>query len=74
MSRHGHLSNTDAATFAGEVVSDRLRHIGLAHLSRDCNRPQLAKQTVEASLRRAGAHHVAVAVTSQDAPSATVQL
>jgi phosphoribosyl 1,2-cyclic phosphodiesterase len=74
LSRHGHLSNDAAATFAGEVVTDRLRHVCLAHLSRDCNRPELARQSVETSLRRAGASHVAVAVASQDAPTATLQL
>lgn len=74
MSRHGHLSNADAATLAGEVASDRLRHVCLAHLSRDCNRPELARQAVETSLRRAGANHVAITVSSQTAPTATLTL
>jgi phosphoribosyl 1,2-cyclic phosphodiesterase len=69
MSRHGHLSNDAAAQLAGTVVSDRLRHICLAHLSRDCNRPELARRAVETSLRRAGANHVTVAVADQDTPT-----
>ncbi len=74
LGRHGHLSNEAAAALAIEVVSDRLRHICLAHLSRDCNRPDLARQAVEDSLRRHGARHVAVTVAAQETPAATVQL
>jgi phosphoribosyl 1,2-cyclic phosphodiesterase len=74
MSRHGHLSNDAAATLAGEVASDRLRQVFLAHLSRDCNRPELAQETVSQKLRQAGAAHVAVAVASQDTPTATLDL
>jgi phosphoribosyl 1,2-cyclic phosphodiesterase len=74
MSRHGHLSNDAAATLAGEVASDRLRHVFLAHLSRDCNRPDLAQQVVSRKLRQVGANHVAVAVSSQDKPTATLSL
>ncbi len=74
MSRHGHLSNDAAATLTTEVMSDRLRHVFLAHLSRDCNRPELAQEVVSQRLHRAGAAHVAVAVASQDQPTATLNL
>ena len=74
MSRHGHLSNDAAATLASEVACDKLRHVFLAHLSRDCNRPNLAQQAVGEKLRKIGAHHIAVAVSSQDKPTATLTL
>jgi phosphoribosyl 1,2-cyclic phosphodiesterase len=74
MSRHGHLSNDAAATLVSEVVGDRLRHVFLAHLSRDCNRPDLAYRTVGEKLRRLNASRVAVAVASQDTPTATLTL
>lgn len=74
MSRHGHLSNDAAATLASEVASDKLRHVFLAHLSRDCNRPELAQQAVGEKLRKIGARHVAIAVSSQDKPTATLSL
>jgi phosphoribosyl 1,2-cyclic phosphodiesterase len=74
MSRHGHLSNDAAATLLGEVASDRLRHVLLAHLSRDCNRPEIAHRVVEEKLRRIGANQVALAVASQDVPTDTVTL
>lgn len=74
MSRHGHLSNDAAATLTSEVACDKLRHVFLAHLSRDCNRPELAQQTVGEKLRHIGARHIAVAVSSQDKPTATLSL
>ena len=70
MSRHGHLSNDAAATLAAEVCSDRLRHIFLAHLSRDCNRPELAQRVVAHKLPA----HVRVDVAGQDQPTATACL
>jgi phosphoribosyl 1,2-cyclic phosphodiesterase len=74
MSRHGHLSNDAAATLAGDVACDKLRHVFLAHLSRDCNRPELAQQAVADKLRQIGANHTAVTVSSQDKPTATLTL
>jgi phosphoribosyl 1,2-cyclic phosphodiesterase len=74
MSRHGHLSNDAAATLASEVASDKLRHVFLAHLSQDCNRPELAQQAVSNSLQKVGARHIKVEVTSQAKPTATLSL
>jgi phosphoribosyl 1,2-cyclic phosphodiesterase len=44
MSRHGHLSNAAAAGVVGQVLQGggQLRRAVLGHLSRDCNRPELA--------------------------------
>lgn len=74
LSRHGHLSNEAAAGVAEQVVSAELRHLYLGHLSRDCNRPQLAHTAVEGKMRMLGASHVAIEVTSQDVPSSTLTL
>jgi phosphoribosyl 1,2-cyclic phosphodiesterase len=74
MSRHGHLSNDAAATLAGEVATDRLRHVFLAHLSRDCNRPELAHRVVAEKLQGAGAGRAGLVVASQDTPTVTVTL
>ena len=52
MSRHGHLNNDEAALLAREVAGSALRHVFLAHLSRDCNRPELAQRVVGEQLRR----------------------
>jgi len=74
LSRHGHLSNEDAARFAGEIVTDRLRHLVLAHLSRDCNKPELAYKTAATQLLQTGATHVQVTVSSQLEPTATLSV
>ena len=47
MSRHGHLSNEAAAKVVASVAGQRLRRVVLGHLSRDCNRPELAVRAME---------------------------
>lgn len=46
MSRHGHLSNAEAAAAVAELVGGELRRVVLGHLSRDCNTPELAMDCV----------------------------
>ncbi|KAF0181717.1 MAG: Beta-lactamase domain protein [Limisphaerales bacterium] len=74
LSRHGHLSNDAAASVAEQVASATLARIYLGHLSRDCNRPELAMAAVAGRLHGAGATHIRIESTSQDAPSPTVTL
>jgi len=74
LGRHGHLSNDAAADVIEEIVSENLRHLYLGHLSRDCNRPELARETVGARLDRLGASHVRVEITSQGSPAPTLTL
>ena len=51
MSRHGHLSNSAAAEVLAELLGNRLQRSILVHLSRDCNSPELATETVQARLK-----------------------
>ena len=74
LSRHGHLSNDAAAEAAEQIVSAELRCLYLGHLSRDCNRPELAHQVVSDRLQKAGATHVRVESTFQDVPCPTLTL
>ena len=74
LSRHGHLSNESAAEVAGQILSSGLRRLYLGHLSRECNRPELAHRAVGARLEQLGGTHVWVESTSQDIPSATFTL
>ena len=67
-SRHGHLCNEAAATVTEEVIHSGLQHLFLGHLSRDCNRPELARDTVQAKLTQMGAAHVKLTVASPDTP------
>ncbi len=67
-SSHGHLSNHAAASFAEELLHPRLTGVLLAHLSRECNTPDLALEVVGTRLRAAGFQGL-VAVAEQDEPS-----
>jgi len=65
-SSHGHLSNEAAARFALELLHPRLAGIVLAHLSNECNRPELARTVVSEALEGAGwSGHLEVARQEQ---------
>ena len=53
-SRHGHLSNTAAATVLEQLLPGKIERVVLGHLSRDCNTPALALRTVSDSLHKSG--------------------
>ncbi len=74
LSRHGHLSNEAAAKAVAEIVGPDLRHLYLGHLSRDCNRPDLAETTVKNQLQTIGACHVQVFTACQEKPAPTLEL
>lgn len=74
LSRFGHLSNEAAAEVVTQLASGGLRHIFLGHLSRECNRPELAHRAVTDALHKTGARHIRVHVTSQDTPNPTLHL
>ncbi len=66
---HGHLSNTQAAALFAEVLrqsdAGRLQHLVQLHLSRQCNRSELAQRAAETVIRATGLS-VTVYTTSQD--------
>lgn len=72
LGRHGHLSNEAAADAVEQIMSADLRNLYLGHLSRECNRPELAHRVMNERLQRIGANHVALALTSQDVPCPTL--
>jgi phosphoribosyl 1,2-cyclic phosphodiesterase len=74
LGRHGHLSNEAAADAAEEIMSPDLRHLYLGHLSRECNRPELAHRVVSERLQKIGATHVRLEITSQAVPCQTLNL
>jgi len=71
--RQGHLSNLKSGDLLCEVASDRLHTVFLAHISRDCNRPALAKHTVGEALRRRGLTHINLLLTYADRASDVVE-
>ena len=74
LSRHGHLSNEAAADAAEQFISSDLRHLFLVHLSRECNRPELARRVMEQRLGRIGATHISLQLASQSVPGPTLAL
>jgi ribonuclease BN (tRNA processing enzyme) len=72
----GHLSNTQAADLVQAVLArspaGRLRYLVQLHLSRECNRPALARAAARAAL--AGCPDVTVHTAEQDAPGDTLHL
>lgn len=69
LGRQGHLSNQGAAALLAEIATPTLDTVFLAHLSADCNTPDLARQTTHDTLFRAGHHHVKVNLTFPDRPT-----
>ncbi len=65
MSRHGHLSNEAAANTLAELLGHGLERAILGHLSRDCNTPELAVETVRARLALDGAEAIEIFCASQ---------
>ena len=72
-SSHGHLSNHAAARFAVELLHARLTGILLAHLSAECNRPELALEVVGRALKEAGWKGY-LGVAAQDEPTGPLDL
>jgi phosphoribosyl 1,2-cyclic phosphodiesterase len=68
------LSNDAAADVAEQILSPGLRRLYLGHLSRDCNRPELARKAVAGRLEQLGGTHVCIECTSQHTPSSTLTL
>ena len=68
-SRHGHLSNTAAATVIEQLLSGKLERVVLGHLSRDCNTPELAAGAIRAMLALRGRSEIEVHCAAQSAIS-----
>lgn len=52
LSRTGHLSNEEAALLLGEIAHGGIKQVYLAHLSSECNAPDVAIHTVQSWLDR----------------------
>jgi phosphoribosyl 1,2-cyclic phosphodiesterase len=72
LGRHGHLSNEAAAEAAQEIMSADLRHLYLGHLSRQCNKPDLAMAVMAERMQTIGATHLRLELTHQQKPCPTL--
>ena len=69
----GHLSNRATAQLLRELLHPGLGTVVLAHLSQQCNSPEVARRTVEPILRQSG-FRGEVHVAEQDAPLQPIPL
>lgn len=68
----GHLSNDQAGQLLVDIAGPHLKTAFLAHLSSDCNRPELALGTVQRYLRENAQLHIDLKLTYPDRPSELV--
>jgi len=72
LGRHGHLSNDTSMDLLRRVVTDRTRHIVLAHASEECNRYDLIEQCARECLDTLGRGDIEPLVATQNAVLPTV--
>jgi phosphoribosyl 1,2-cyclic phosphodiesterase len=65
LSKRGHLSNVESAATLASVVSEKTRHITLAHLSRENNRPEIALKEAKKLLSSVGKRRMKVVPADQ---------
>jgi phosphoribosyl 1,2-cyclic phosphodiesterase len=70
LSRHGHLSNTAAAEVVAQIAGNGLARVLLSHLSRDCNRPELAEAAIRQRLAQMGCTQMHIEAIPHGASSA----
>lgn len=54
LSKSGHLSNGESGNLLVNVYSPKLKHVHLAHLSSECNSPEVALTTIREILQKNG--------------------
>lgn len=64
--RQGHFSNSQATELIAEIAGPTLKVIFLAHLSSDCNRPELAEKVMRTALDKIGRNDIVVKLTYPD--------
>ena len=72
-SRHGHLSNHDAAEGLRDLLSDRLHKVILYHLSESNNSPELAETAIAEVLQQEGSA-AEILLTYQDKPTPWIEV
>lgn len=72
-SRHGHLSNHDAAEGLRDLLSDRLQKVVLYHLSESNNSPELAETAIAEVLHQEGST-AEILLTYQDKPTPWIEV
>jgi phosphoribosyl 1,2-cyclic phosphodiesterase len=75
MGRSGHLDNRTTAQSLGELLGPRTRSLLLAHISSECNRPELVAENCSAMLNMLQmTDKLHFEILSQDRPSSKFKL
>ena len=76
-SDNGHLGNHQTSIFLADIINDNLRHICLAHLSKNNNTPGKALQTLQQTFLDRGiilnGNHQ-ISVLNRNVPSEMIRL
>jgi phosphoribosyl 1,2-cyclic phosphodiesterase len=70
----GHLTNKQAAELVAGIATSRLKTVFLAHLSSECNKPELAEGAMRKALSEKGFPDMDIKLTHSDRPSEIVEL
>jgi phosphoribosyl 1,2-cyclic phosphodiesterase len=73
-SRHGHLSNEQAAELLEAVAHPDLNHVVLGHLSDDCNDPDRVVKRMQESLHRIGIKDARVICAERHQATQTIEV
>jgi len=68
-SRHGHLSNDQAAELVCAIASPRLQRLWLGHLSRQCNNPAAATAVLDRALASLGLTGIEIVCAPHNEPT-----
>ncbi len=68
----GHLSNEASVSLFGDLLTERTRDVVLAHLSRECNCPEIVRTLAEDTLHLLHREDVCLHLASQDKPLETI--
>jgi hypothetical protein len=68
------LQDQEAADLVVEIAGPHLKSVFVAHLSRECNRPDLAHKTMREALDKGGFKHVSVLLTYAERVSEMVTI
>ena len=71
MSRHGHLSNTEAMRTLDTILTEKTRFLLFGHLSSECNSRDLVKEMAHERLDYLNRNDIAWQIAEQDSPAET---
>jgi len=74
MGRQGHLSNDSSAQLLEHTITENTQHVILAHLSSECNTPEIAVRSGQEALAHLSRPDIHLALASQGTPINTAWL